>query len=284
MPDRVRVGSVEIAAVVDAEWVLDTPVFLPNVAREAWSRWEPGLDDEGRLHSRVMTYVVRSEGRTILVDAGVGTWGTWRFGNGHLPDRLAAIGVAPEHIDVVVPTHLHVDHAGWNTRPGPDGQPVPTFPRARYLLQQADWDHFTRPELLNADTPQAAMMKHSVLPMRDTGLMELAGSEARITGEVTLLHAPGHTPGQVVVLIQSGGEAAMLIGDVCHHPAQLTEHSWSPVADIDPALSARSRAAVARMARDIDALVAGGHFNDPTFGRMIELDGRTLWRGVDLPS
>jgi len=283
MVEKVRVGSVEIAAVQDADWVFAPATFLPNVPKEEWKKWEPNLNEEGHMHSRVMTYVVRSQGKTILVDSGVGAWGTWRFGNGHLPERLAAIDVTPEMIDFVLPTHMHVDHVGWNTRPDKDGQPVPTFPNARYLIQRADWDHFTRPQILDAGTPQAAVMKNSVLPMQNTGLMELIGSEAKITDEVTLLHAPGHTPGQVAVLVQSGGEACLLIGDVCHHPSQLTQHDWSPVADIDGALSARSRAAVARMAKQVDALVAGGHFNDRTFGRMIELDGRSVWRGVDLP-
>ena len=282
MPEKVRVGSVEIAAVQDANWMFSPGTFLPNVPKDEWKLWEPNLNEEGHMHSRVMTYVVRSQGKTILVDTGVGEWDTWRFGNGRLPDALKEIDVTPEMVDFVVPTHMHVDHMGWNTRRGPDNQPVPTFPRAKYLFQKADWDHFTRPEILSAGTPQAGVMNHAVVPMKDTGLMDLVGSEAKITDEVTLLHAPGHTPGQVAILVQSAGEACLLIGDVCHHPSQLTQHDWSPVADIDGALSARSRAAVARMAKQIDALVAGGHFNDPTFGRMIELDGRTVWRGVDL--
>jgi glyoxylase-like metal-dependent hydrolase (beta-lactamase superfamily II) len=282
MPDKVRIGSTEIAAVKDAEWILNPAQFVPGVPMEEWKKYESGFNEEGHLHSRVMTYVVRSQGKTILVDAGVGEWGIWRFGDGHLLDNLKAIDVSPNDIDFVVPTHMHVDHTGWNMRKGPDGRSVPSFPNARYLFQQSDWDHFIKPEVLTADTPQGRMMAASVAPMQDTGLMELVGSEAKITDEVTLLHAPGHTPGQVAVLVQSGGEACLLIGDICHHPAQLTQHEWSPVADIDPALSARSRAAVARMAKDIDALVAGGHFNEPTFGRMIELEGRQVWRGVDL--
>ncbi len=282
MVDKVRVGSVEIAAVQDADWVFNPSQFLPNVPKEEWKLWEPNLNEEGHMHSRVMTYVVRSQGKTIMVDAGVGPWDTWRFGNGHLPERLAAIDIAPESIDFVVPTHMHVDHVGWYTRPDKDGKAVPTFPNARYLSQQADWDYFTRPEMLGAGTAQAGVVNKSVLPLEPTGLLELVGSEVFITDEVTLLHAPGHTPGQVAILVQSGGEACLLIGDVCHHPSQLTQHDWSPVADIDGALSARSRAAVARMAKQVDALVAGGHFNEPTFGRMIELEGRTVWRGVEL--
>ena len=283
MAERIRVGSAEIAVAMDAPFTLGAAAF-PNSTPEAWRTYAPNMTAEGGIPSRVLTFVVRSQGRTILVDSGVGAWGTWRFGDGHLLDSLKELDVAPEEIDFVLPTHLHVDHVGWNTRPSPEG-PVPTFPRARYLFQQADWDYFTSAEFLAGE--RAAYVRNCVLPMQETGLMELIGSERAVTDEVTLLHAPGHTPGQVCVLVQSGGEAALLIGDVCHHPAQLSEPDWSPVFDVDGALSARSRRAVARMAKQLNGLVAGAHFNAPgttPFGRLIELDGRTLWRGVELPA
>ena len=279
MADRIRVGSAEIAVAADAAFTLNTSGAFPNVPAEAWRVYHPDIAPSGEIPSRVLTFVVRSQGRTILVDSGVGEWGVWRFGNGHLLDSLAALDVRPEAVDFVVPTHLHIDHVGWNTRRSPQG-PVPTFPRARYIFQQADWDYFTRPEFLAGE--RGAYIEHSVLPLQDSGLMELAGSERAITDEVTLLHAPGHTPGQVCVLIQSAGEACVILGDVCHHPAQLTETDWSPVADIDGSLSARTRKAVVEQAKEMGALVAGAHFNAPSFGHLVEIEGRTLWRGVEL--
>jgi glyoxylase-like metal-dependent hydrolase (beta-lactamase superfamily II) len=215
----------------------------------------------------------------------VGEWGLWRFGNGHLLDSLKALDITPESVDFVVPTHLHLDHVGWNTRPSVDG-PVPTFPNARYLFQQADWDHFTSPAFLATDPVAGVpeMMRRAVLPLQDTGLMELAGSEQYITDDVTLLHTPGHTPGSVSVLVQSSSEAAILLGDAAHHPAQLTETDWSPTADIDPSLSARSRRGVVEQAKRLDAWVAGAHFREPgpAFGRIVPIEGRMIWRGVDL--
>jgi len=185
----------------------------------------------------------------------------------------------------VLPTHLHVDHVGWNTQPSENG-PVPTFPRARYLFQKADWDFFTTdtPEswLNTAQGPGPQMMRVAVIPLKETGLMDIIGSERVITDEITLLHNPGHTPGSTTVLVQSGGEAAMLIGDAAHHSAQLTETSWSPMADIDGDLSARSRKALVEQAVRLNAYVAGGHFaaKDPSFGRIIVMDGKSYWRGV----
>ena len=106
--------------------------------------------------------------------------------------------------------------------------------------------------------------------------MELIGPEKIITDEVTLLHTPGHTPGSVTVLVQSAGEAALLIGDVAHHPAELTETDWSPMADIDPVLSARSRKAMVEHAMRINGIIASAHSpaKDPAFGRMVQIEGR----------
>jgi glyoxylase-like metal-dependent hydrolase (beta-lactamase superfamily II) len=285
MPETIRVGNAEILVARDADFRFAPSAFLPKVPKEAW---QPFLGDESPdkiEESRVNTYVIRSQGKTILVDTGVGEWGLWRFGDGDLLNSLKAIDVAPEDVDFVLPTHLHVDHVGWNTRPSENG-PVPTFTRARYLFQKADWDFFTTdtPEswLNTAQGPGPQMMRAAVIPLQNTGLMDLIGSERVITDEITLLHNPGHTPGSTSVLVQSGGEAAILIGDAAHHSAQLTETDWSPLADIDPDLSARSRKALVQQAIEHKAIVGGGHFaaKDPSFGRIIVMDGKTYWRGL----
>lgn len=288
MAEKLRVGSVEIAVARDADFRMAPSAFLrlasgEEIPRDAWKPYLGERDPAAIVESRVLTFVIRGQGKTILVDTGVGAWGLWRFGDGHLLDSLAELDVTPESVDVVLPTHLHPDHVGWNTRPSANG-PVPTFPRARYLFQQADWDHFTSPEFLGGDPQRSGMIRAAVLPLKDTGLMDLAGSEATITEEVTLLHTPGHTPGSVTVLVQSGGESALLLGDAAHHSIQLTETGWSPLADIDPVLSARSRAAVVEQAVRMNAYVAGAHFAaaDPAFGRMVLFEGKRVWQGVAL--
>ncbi len=129
------------------------------------------------------------------------------------------------------------------------------------------------------------MFATAVIPMKDTGLMELIGPERVITDGVTLLHTPGHTLGSVTILVQSGSEAALLIGDAAHNPGQLSEPEYSPAIDIDPSLSERSRKAVVALAQQHNAYVAGGHFGapgHPAFGRVILMDGRPMWQGVSL--
>jgi glyoxylase-like metal-dependent hydrolase (beta-lactamase superfamily II) len=290
MAERLKVGNAEIAVATDADFRYAPSQFIPGVTAEQWRPYLNGADPDALFESRVTTYVIRSQGRNILVDAGVGRHGLWRFGDGHLLDSLRELDLSPEDIDFVMPTHLHLDHVGWNTTPTANG-PVPTFPRARYLFQEADWDHFTSEEFLNRPSvsPMSSsmqdMLRVAVLPLKDSGLMDLIGPEQVITDEVTLLHTPGHTPGSVSVLVQSGTEAALLIGDAAHNPAQLTESDWSPAVDIDPSLSARSRKGLAEQAMRLGAAVAGGHLAPPdqsAFGRIILMDGRPMWRGASL--
>ena len=288
--DRLKVGNAEIAAATDAEFRYVPTQFIPGPGAEAWRKALGGIDPDQPFESRVTTYVIRSQGKNILVDAGVGAHGLWRFGDGHLLDSLKELDLSPEDIDFVMPTHLHLDHVGWNTTPTPNG-PVPTFPRARYLFQQLDWDAFTSDEFMNrpsvspmSDSMQN-MIRVAVLPLKDSGQMDLIGPEHVITDEVTLLHTPGHTPGSVSILVQSGSDAALLIGDVAHNPAQFTESDWSPAVDIDGSLSARSRKGVAQKAIELNAAVAGGHLASPAqsaFGSVILMDGRPMWRGVSL--
>jgi glyoxylase-like metal-dependent hydrolase (beta-lactamase superfamily II) len=296
MSERIKVGSAEIAVARDADYRMAAQAFLRDankqeIPREAFRPYFGDRDPSEPEESGVSCFVIRSQGKNILVDAGVGPWGLWRFGEGHLLDSLAALDLRPEDIDFVLPTHLHLDHVGWNTRPGADGRPVPTFTKARYLFQQRDWDHFMRPEVLNPDPVPEGMaanmskqLNAAVLPLKDTGLMDLIGSEHAVTDEVTLLHTPGHTPGSVTVVVQSGGQAALLLGDVAHHPVELSETDWSPLIEVDATLSARSRKAVVDEAVRLNAYVAGAHFlaSDPTFGQIVQIDNRRFWRGVSL--
>ncbi len=290
MADRVKVGNAEIAMVWDAEFEYAPSQFIPSMPAAKWAPFLGGVSPDEIQKSRVMTFLVRSQGKNILVDAGVGGHGLWRWGEGHLLDSLKGLDVSPEEIDYVVPTHLHLDHVGWFTRPSANG-PVPTFPNAKYLFQKEDWDFFVEKDYFanRPDSPLNTMSKKmfetAVIPMKDSGLMDLIGPEQIITDGVTLLHTPGHTPGSVSILVQSGSEAALLIGDAAHTPAQMSEVDYSPAIDIDASLSTRSRKALIEMAQKQNAYIAGAHFGapgHPAFGRMILMDGRPIWQGVSL--
>jgi glyoxylase-like metal-dependent hydrolase (beta-lactamase superfamily II) len=290
MPEVTRIGSVEVAVARDSYWEAAPSSHLRDLENneiplEQFGPSMRGGDPQAVIKSRVLTFVVKSHGKTILLDAGVGGWGLWRFGDGHLLDSLRELGVGPAEIDFVIPSHLHLDHIGWNTHPGPGGEPVITFPNARHLFHEADWNHFTNPALYQKEGNERLFktVTTCLLPVKEAGLAELVGSEQKVTDDVTILHTPGHTPGSVSILLQSGGESALFIGDLVHLCMQLTEPDWSPQYENDRAQSAKSRRRIVEEAVGRDALVAGSHLDEgPIFGKMVQLDGRRFWQGVSL--
>ncbi len=290
--DVIRVGSVEIAVARDSYWEAAPAEHLRDLENreiplDQFGPVMEGADPKRVIKSRVLTFVVRSQGKTILLDAGVGGWGLWRFGDGHLLDSLKALNVKPEEIDYVVPSHLHLDHIGWNTHPGANGEPVITFPNARHLFHKDDWDLFTDPANYQKDGPESRLFRTvstCLLPVEQAGLMDLVDHEANVTDEVTILHTPGHTPGSVSILVQSNGESVLFIGDLVHLCMQLTAPDWSPPYENNRAESAASRKRIVEEAVGRNAMVAGSHLDEgPIYGRMVELDGRRFWRGVATP-
>src|SRR6185295_7078278 len=156
----------------------------------AHHRWlKPHFFDEttGDLGSRIQTWIVRTPRHTVLVDTGVGNDKErgdnplWNRRTGGLLDDLRAAGVTPEQVDLVLCTHLHVDHVGWNTRLV-DGRWVPTFPKARYLFARAEWEHWS------AQTPEAGedIIGDSVRPIFDAGLVDLVDADHRVTDGIWL--------------------------------------------------------------------------------------------------
>ncbi|MBT2384933.1 MBL fold metallo-hydrolase [Streptomyces sp. ISL-11] len=276
----ITLGEVEITRVV--EWhapVAPTPAIFPASTPRMWKEneswlapdfWVPGTDE---LVANVQTWVLRSEGRTILIDTGVGddkerpdmpVWSHMRSG---FLDRLAAAGVRPEDVDVVVNTHVHSDHVGWNTRLV-DGAWVPTFPNATYLVHKADFDywnpangHTQRGVLGDMSVAQAAgdMFEDSVAPVHRAGRMVLWEDAHRIDSHLALEPAPGHTPGSSVVRLASGTDRALFIGDLVHSPLQFVEPDCDTCLSEDQEQAVRSRRRILEEAADTRALVLPAH-------------------------
>ena len=148
---------------------------------------------------------------------------------GTAPEELAAAGVEPDEIDLVVLTHLHLDHIGWNLAWDGD-RPRPRFPRARYLVQRADWELFAT----WGDEDDRAAFDRCVAPLQSLGVAELLDGDRVLDDQLSLVHTPGHTPGSQSLLVRSGDDAALLWGDVANHPAQVGEPDWGRAATSSP--------------------------------------------------
>jgi glyoxylase-like metal-dependent hydrolase (beta-lactamase superfamily II) len=261
------VGSVKITKIVELETVGSTRFILPLATPDEITQL-PWLiphfaTGEGRLKMSIHALVVETPTRRIVVDTGLGNdkegrnVPTWNNRQGPFLETLTAAGFAPDSIDTVLCTHLHVDHVGWNTRLV-GGQWVPTFGKARYVFGRTEYEHWRD----HREAPdKAAVFGDSVQPIVDAGRAELVASDARLTDELTLLPTPGHSPGHMSVLIQSDGEQALLTGDVAHHPCQMAHLDWSSTADSDPAQAARTRRDLFSRFADTPTLVIGGHFD-----------------------
>jgi glyoxylase-like metal-dependent hydrolase (beta-lactamase superfamily II) len=258
------------------EWgghLLTRPQLIPDSDRADWEAnrswlapdfWDPETEDAW-MCSQAM--VVKSGGQTILIDAGIGN-GKSRpyfppFDNLDTPflDRLREAGADPADVDIVINTHLHVDHVGWNTRLD-GGQWVPTFPNATYLFPKADFDYWN-PE--SESTPPggldaAPVFADSILPIVHAGLAKFYDGSYALDDHVTLEPAPGHSPGASVVRLRSGGETAVIVGDVLHTPMEIVRPGAGACFDEDPTQAVRSRQRVLAQAVDRHELIIAGHF------------------------
>ena len=186
-------------------------------------------------------------------------------------EHMKEAGWPPESVDAVVCTHLHVDHVGWNTRLEV-GKWVPTFPNARYLIGREEHKHWSA----EGDEAQQAILADSVQPIFDAGLADYVEMDHRISPEVRLVPAPGHTPGHVCVVIESRGETAVITGDALHHPCQMAHPEWRPSVDTYPDRAEATTRKLLGDAADSGALFIGTHFAAPTAGRVVR-DG-AAWR------
>ena len=275
MAEQVQIGNVTVMAVPDTYLSGSRRYMYPNVAEEKWEPWQHYLNPRGNLRMNIGTFVIRSDGKTVLVDTGLGETPREGFPPGALLDNLREAGVTPESVDLVLITHLHIDHVGWNTVMR-DGRRVTTFPNARYAIVEDEWRFFTTHEERRAQ----AYIQEGVLPLEDSGQLDLVAGSHALTRDLTLVPAPGHTPAHSCVAIVSGGERAMIVGDLAHHPVQLTETAWEMVFDLDKQLARESRERIVERLEVEGGLVIGGHFPAPGFGRLVRLDWRRMWQAL----
>lgn len=268
MTESVTVGSATIIALSDTEQAYDVASVYPMADDAALERYKEYLTADGKVTLNFGCYVVRVDGRTVLVDTG---WGPSY--DGQLLQELDQAGVARDSVDAVIFTHLHGDHIGWNITTV-DSQPRPTFPRARYLVPEGDWRHYA------AQEPRSASFTEQVAPLEQLGVMDLVGGDHVLSPSVTTVATPGHTPGHLSIAVTSGGEHGFILGDVHISLVDVAEPDWSTPFDGDGDLARTTRYAMGeRLERD-RALIGASHLPKPGLGRFVRVDGRRVWQPV----
>ena len=277
------VGDATIVSVVEAETAHIPPeFFFPGVDAAAMKE-QPWLvpdfvDEHGNITLRVQAIVIDQPGRRVLVDPCVGNdkvrmlpfWNQQSF---PFMENFAAAGFDAESIDLVVHTHLHADHVGWDTHLL-DGAWVPTFTSARHLYTEAELEFCRQAD----ETSGEGVYGDSVAPIVAAGLADIVDGNTDLGDGLRLESTPGHTPGHVSLWLESGGETALITGDFVHHPAQCGQPSWLEVGDQDAKMAEATRRRMLARAAELGALFVGTHFPTHPAGR-ITRDG-SAWRFV----
>jgi glyoxylase-like metal-dependent hydrolase (beta-lactamase superfamily II) len=273
------VGDIRIARI--EEVVLPEPTALfAHWSDEALARHRDLLvphcfnEAAGAFRVSIHSYLVTTPTRKILIDTAAGNGkerpASPRFGglSTRFLDNLRAAGAAPEEIDMVICTHLHVDHVGWNTRLA-DGRWVPTFPNATYFLPrlEVEWRDPKR-GALNRPPETHLPFIDSVQPILDAGQAVLVEGDDRLSDELDLLPTPGHAPGQIAVRVRSRGKEALFVADIMHQPIQIYFPEWNSKYCENPEVAARTRREILEYCADHASLVLPGHFGFPHGGHI----------------
>jgi glyoxylase-like metal-dependent hydrolase (beta-lactamase superfamily II) len=267
-----KIGDISIDGVSDGS-LKARPKHMFNKSELEWEQHSQFLDEKGRLTMDMGGFLVRSGDRLALVDTGIGPHAD-PARTGMFMQSLAALGAAPGEVTDVVLTHLHFDHVGWVS----DGEQR-LFPNATYRCHEADWEFFMGADPYD-DGPAVAWLggrrvSELLPPVEDR--LEVWDGDGTILPGLDVRSAPGHTPGSSVIVISSGSERAMLLGDVVHCPAELLSDDWEALADFDRELARRSRVALARELEGTDIPVAAAHFPGLQFGRLLAGESQRQW-------
>ncbi len=237
---RLTLGDFELTVLSDGGYYLDGGAMFGVVPKALWEKTMPA-DEKNRIRFGLNALLIRSGEKTVLVETGIGE---------KLPEKSAALHqnemllmqqleeakVAPEDVDIVINTHLHFDHCGWNTRRRSDGTVVPTFPRARYYFQRGELEHAHRQH----ERDRVSYMTDNYDPLVRNGQAVLLDGDAEIVPGVEVRLSPGHTFHHQSVLVRSGGATACYLGDLVPTTAHVRP-TWVMAYDLLPLQTIETR-------------------------------------------
>lgn len=270
------IGDIEVYQIVEmegGELIQSTiPQATPeNIKKITWL-YPHFADEKGNLKALVQSFLIKSNGKNILIDTCNGneknrpTAPTW--GNLHTDflRRFSEIGIKETDINMVIFTHLHFDHVGWNTYLE-NAKWIPTFPNAIYLFVREEYDYWKQKPEKELDDDKFGF-DDSVTPIVEAGLAQFVESNYRVDDNICLLPSPGHTPGHVSIMIASQGKQAIISGDFFHHPCQIAHPEWTMDADTSPNIALETRKKMLEEIADTDTILIGSHFPNPVAGKV----------------
>ena len=241
---RTNLADFELTIVSDGTYFLDGGAFFGVVPKTMWSK-KVTADEKNRIDAGLNSLLVRTGDKNILIETGIGNKLSEKLVQiykqpAKLLDNLHALGVAPEDIDIVINTHLHFDHCGWNTVRRGD-QFVATFPKAKYYAQRGEWEHGR----LQLERDAVSYMSPNYDPLIENGQMVLLNGDQEIFPGISVKVFPGHTASMQAVIIESGGRSsekktACYISDLIPTSNHL-DITWAMAFDLFPLQTIESR-------------------------------------------
>lgn len=249
------------------------------------TRWEKVIRPNAlnQIPMRTDSLLIESEGKRILVETGYGEklseeeLAGWSHSGDRLMTSLQHAGISRHDIDMVINTHLHADHCGGNTRIE-DGELAPAFPNAEYWIQRLELADARYPDERTRNTYHAA----NFAPLEERGRLRVLYGDTRVTSEVLCLATPGHTRGHQSVLIESGGQKAIFLGDVSTLAIGMERIAWVTAYDVDPLQNIETKRRLGRWAIEEEILLIFMHDPNLRAGYLRERDGWWALESVDL--
>lgn len=273
-----KIGNVEVWPVSDGAGWWDGGGAFGLVPKTRWQALLP-VDEDNRVPMILRCLLIRSQGRTIVVDTGLGERMTPEIARqqdfrlerpqGGLVTDLARHGVRPEDVDLVLLTHLHADHCGGSTMQRA-GQLAPVFPRAQYWVQRREWQDAHRTN----ERTRATYLPDNFDPLEAAGQLRLLDGDTTVTDEVRTVITPGHTPAHQSVIVESGGQTLFFTGDLALLRWHLERLAWVTAYDLEPMITIETKRRWRAWLAERQAIVVFDHDPLVEAGRLREQAGR----------
>ena len=277
-----HLGDIEVQYIHGGNFYLDGGAMFGVVPRPLWEKKSPP-DNRNRIRLAANSLLVRTQNKNILIETGNGTKWTAKLRDIYgiqegdpLIDNLAAKGVHPDRIDLVINSHLHFDHAGGNTKFEND-KAVPTFPNAKYMVQAAEIAHAANP----TERDRASYFEENFLPMQQSGQWHALAGDSEIVSGISAVGIPGHNADIQAIKLSGGGKTVLFVADLfpTRHHLSLP---WIMAYDLYPLQTLETKRKWLQTIVQENWIVVFGHDPDIPAATLHERDNKIAFEPVDL--
>jgi len=275
-----KLGDLEFWMITDGMFHLDGGAMFGVIPRPMWERVAPP-DERNRILMAMNSLLIRAAGKWILIETGAGDkWDAKRTeiysfdAAPRLLDKLVTHGVPPDKIDIVINTHLHFDHCGWNTRIV-NGESIPVFQNARYIVQRAEFEHAQNP----TDRDRASYFPDNFMPMQKSGQWSFLEGDSEVVRGVELIRVPGHNRDMMCVRLTGGGKTVFFFADLVPTAAHVP-YPWIMGYDLYPLTTLENKQKLIPQAAREGWMVIFGHEARTPSGYLVERQGKYVLEPV----